>query len=179
MAGFRIDTFRGLRPRISAKKLHPGEAVTAENLKLGSNDLEPIPDKSTEQAVGTGRSSRTIYKFDNDGSPIWFEWDDYVDVARGPVKDDSLERTYYTGDTFGNGAPKMTTTELADEGGGGPYPEDWLYIGVPAPVTAPTVSPTDLPEDVTPGNRLAEEMPVDSLFANSTHLRSLRRTLLG
>ena len=164
MAGFRIDTFRGLRPRISAKKLHPGEAVIAENLKLGSNDLEPIPDKSTEQAVGTGRSSRTIYKFDNGGSPIWFEWDDYVDVARGPVKDDSLERTYYTGDTFGNGAPKMTTTELADEGGGGPYPEDWLYIGVPAPVTAPTVSPTDLPEDVTPGNRLAEEMTVDSLF---------------
>ena len=164
MAGFRIDKFRGLRPRISAKKLQPGEAVTAQNLKLGSGDLEPIPEKTTEQAVGSGRSSRTIYKFDNSGSPIWFEWDDYVDVVRGPVKDDSLERTYYTGDTYGTGAPKMTTNALADLGGGGPYPEDWLYIGVPAPATAPTVTPTDLPEDKPPGERLAEEFRSDTLF---------------
>ena len=167
MAGFRIDRFRGLRPRITAKKLQPGEAVTAENLKLGSDDLEPIPEKSTVQAVGSGRTSRTIYLFDNEGAPIWFEWDDYVDVVRGPVKDDSLERTYYTGDTFGNGSPKMTTNALADGGGGGPYPEDWLYIGVPAPETAPTVTPTDLPEDKPAGDRLAEKMHTDTLFIDN------------
>ena len=114
MAGFKIDQFKGIRPRISALKLGDGEAVTAENLKLGSGDLEPIPEKSTVQAVGSGRQSRTIYLFDNAGSPIWLEWDDYVDVVRGPVKDDLLERTYYTGDTTGNGAPKLTTTALAD-----------------------------------------------------------------
>lgn len=163
MAGFRIDTFRGLRPRVSAKKLRPGEAITAQNLKLGAHDLEPIPEKSTTQAVGSGRSSRSIYLFDNNGSPIWFEWDDYVDVARGPVKDDTLERTYYTGDTLGNGAPKVTTTDLADLGNGGPYPEDWYYIGVPAPANAPTVTKTPLPEDSGAGSRLAEQFSVASL----------------
>lgn len=157
MAGFKINNFKGVRPRLSQKKLPDGEAVTAQNLKLGSGDLEPIPEKTTVQATSTG-SARTIYMFDNAGSPLWFQWDDYVDVVRGPVKDDSLERTYYTGDVQGNGAPKMTTIDLADQGGGGPYPEKWLYIGVPAPTTAPTVQPTELPEDKAPETRLVENM---------------------
>ena len=163
MAGFRIDNFRGLRPRISAKKLEVGEAATAQNLKLGSGDLEPIPEKTTVQATSAERTPRTIYLYDNAGAPVWFEWDDYVDVARGPVKDDSLERTYYTGDTLGNGAPKLTTTALANKGGGGPYPEDWWYIGVPAPVNAPTVAPTSLPEDVPSASRIATNLKTDEL----------------
>lgn len=147
MAGFKIEQFRGERPRISATKLPRGEAQTAQNVKLGSGDIEPIPDKSTVQAVDPQRTPRTIYLFDNDGSPIWFQWNDRVNVVPGPVKDDSLQRTYYTGDSFGNGSPKLTTNQLADQGGGGPYPEDWWYIGVPAPVSAPTVTAPLLPED--------------------------------
>jgi len=161
MAGFKLDVFKGLRPKVSATKLGLGQASIAENLKLGSGDLEPIPDKSTVQAVGSGRMSRTIYRFDNAGSPVWLEWDDYVDVARGPVKDDSLERTYYTGDTTGNGSPKLTTTALADLGGGGPYPEDWLYIGVPAPALAPTVTPQGLPEEQAADDRFASGFKCD------------------
>ena len=167
MAGFKLDVFKGLRPRVSATKLQLGEAVTALNLKLGSGDLEPIPDKATVQAVGSGRLSRTIYKMDNAGSPLWLEWDDYVDVVRGPVKDDSIERTYYTGDTTGNGSPKVTTTELVDLGGGGPYPEDWRYIGVPVPGTAPVVTVTPLPEDKLPQDRLASNFKVDELIIGS------------
>jgi hypothetical protein len=163
MAGFKLNVFKGLRPRVSATKLERGDAQTAQNLKLGSGDLEPIPDKSTVQAVGSGRSSRSIYRFNNAGNPIWFEWDDRVDVVRGPVKDDSIERTYYTGDTTGTGAPKVTTTALADQGGGGPYPEDWMYLGVPAPVSAPTVTPTDLPEEKSASGRLAGVFRTDEL----------------
>jgi hypothetical protein len=77
------------------------------------------------------------------------------------VKDDSLERTYYTGDTTGNGAPKLTTTALADQSGGGPYPEDWLYIGVPAPVLAPTVTPQELPEEQAADDRFATGFKCD------------------
>jgi hypothetical protein len=39
----------------------------------------------------------------------WLHWAADVDVARGPVVGDTLERTYYTGD----GAPKMTYTPFA------------------------------------------------------------------
>lgn len=164
MARILLNDFRGLRPRIGEKKLRAGEAVVAQNLKLGSGDLEPIPEKTTVQATHASRTPISIYLFDNAGVPIWFEWDDDVDVARGPVKDDTLERTYYSGDTTGNGAPKMTTNQLADQGGGGPYPESWLYIGVPAPATAPTLSPTELPEDKPPEERLIEDIRTDELI---------------
>lgn len=152
MAGFKLDLFKGIRPRISALKLPRGEAQTAENVDLGSGDIDPWFDKATDQAVTAGRNTRTIHRFDNGDYPaVWFEWDDYVDVARGPVKDDSLERTYYTGDAAGTGAPKMTTTLLATglfNLEPAPYPANWVYLGVPAPVTAPTVTVPQLPEDV-------------------------------
>lgn len=166
MAGFKIDLFKGMRPRISTLKLPPGEAQTAENLELGSGDLKPWLDKSTEQAVGAGRLTRTIHRFDNNGSPVWLEWDDYVDVVRGPVKGDQLERTYYTGDTSGNSAPKMTNTNLV--GLTGPYPADWTYIGIPAPLTSLTATAPDLPEDVpaderyvSSPNTVSDELVVD------------------
>ena len=157
MAGFKIELFRGMRPRISALKLSIGESQTAENTDLGSGDARPFVDKATTQAVSAGRSPRTIYLFDNNDDPRWFQWDDHVDVVRGPVKDDSIERTYYTGDTLGNGSPKMTTTLLATNGGDtGPYPEDWVYIGVPAPEVAPIIVADALPEDVPAGARFVE-----------------------
>ena len=146
IAGFKIDLFKGMRPRISALKLPPGEAQIAENLELGSGDLSPGLDKSTEQAVSAGRLTHTIHRFDNRGSPVWLEWDDYVDVVRGPVKDDVLERTYYTGDTSGGSAPKMTHTGLV--GLSPPYPQNWVYLGVPAPETALVATAPSLPEDV-------------------------------
>lgn len=162
MAGFKIDLFKGMRPRISALKLPPGEAQNAENLELGSGDLTPWLDKSTEQAVSAGRLSRTIHRFENAGTPVWLEWDDYVDVVRGPVKDDLLERTYYTGDTSGGSAPKMTNTNLV--GLSPPYPNGWTYLGVPAPTTALTASPPSLPEDVPADERRATNARSDELI---------------
>jgi hypothetical protein len=169
MAGFKLNLFKGIRPRTSSIKLPPGEAQTALNVDLGSGDIEPFYNIGTEQAVSAGRATRTIHRFDNNGDPIWLEWDDFVDVARGPVKDDVLERTYYTGDTAGTGAPKMTNTELVGSGGG-PYPESWVYIGVPAPANAPTITAGTLPEDVLVGDRfvphggiVSDELIVDNV----------------
>lgn len=166
MAGFKIDLFKGMRPRISTLKLPPGEAQVAENVELGSGDLSPWLDKSTEQAVSAGRLTRTIHRFDNNGDPIWLEWDDYVDVVRGPVKGDLLERTYYTGDTTGNSAPKMTNTNLV--GLSPPYPQDWTYLGIPAPATALNATAPPLPEDlpadqryITSPNTKSDELVVD------------------
>lgn len=159
MAGFKVDFFKGMRPRISAKKLSVGDAVTAQNIDLGAGDILPYDENATEQALN--KQALTIYKYNNNGSPVWFEWEDYVDVVLGPVKDDSLERVYYVGDTTGNGAPKLTSNELADQGGGGPYPEAWWYIGVPAPGTAPTVTPPTLPEDKDPADRIAKAFKTD------------------
>lgn len=158
MAGFKIDLFKGTRPRISALKLPPGEAQTAQNVDLGSGDLKPWDDKSTTQAVSSGRETVTIYRFDNSGTPLFLEWNDVVDVVRGPVKGDLIERTYYTGDTTGTGAPKMTNTDLV--GSSGPYPEAWVYMGIPPPASALTVTVFPLPEDVPQANRLVPHLTI-------------------
>ena len=158
MAGFKVEVFKGIRPRIAASKLPDGEAVRAENARIGSANLKPLNGKTSAATNVSAGDTSAIYKFDNNGSPVWFEWTSDVDVARGPIKDDALERTYYTGD----GAPKYTYYGIADGGGGGPYPEDWRYIGVPAPTTAPTISATALPEDADQSERLVSAVEVNT-----------------
>jgi len=66
----------------------------------------------------------------------WFHWLSDVDVSRGTVAGDTLERTYYTGD----GAPKMTYSPIAISGGGASYPNNSYLLGVPAPETPITVT---------------------------------------
>jgi len=67
----------------------------------------------------------------------FFHWLEDVDVSRGTVAGDSLERTYYTGD----GAPKMTYSPIAITGGGASYPLNSYLLGIPAPELAITVTP--------------------------------------
>jgi len=160
MAGFKLDFFKGLRPRITATKLGVGEAQTAQNLLLGSGDLEPIPDKATEQALSI--EAGTIYRYKDTSGNLWFEWIARVNVAQGPIKNDSYNRVYYTGALQGDGKPKFTTNELADIDSVGPYPEGWQYIGVPAPTSPLTASVVQLPEDVDPGLRQANQFFTDT-----------------
>ena len=159
MAGFRIEKFKGIRPRISAKKLPPGEAQTAQNANLGSGDLEPWDEKDAGTAVDDTWYNKTIYRYDNAGSPVWFEFSAYVDVARGPIKDDSIERTYYTG--IGD-RPRMTYTTIADAGGGGPYPEDYRDLGITQPPNALQASSQDLPETVDDADRYLDNPECDA-----------------
>jgi hypothetical protein len=69
MAGFRIDSFQGMRPRISALKLNPGESQVATNVELGSGDLQPWLAPDTGTAVTNTYFNQTIYLFDNAGDP--------------------------------------------------------------------------------------------------------------
>ena len=172
MAGFKVDFFKGIRPRISARKLPAGEAQTAQNCKLGSGDIEPWDEKDAGTSLASTYYNRTIYKFDNSGSPVWFEWDSYVDVARGPVKDDSLERTYYTGVAKGRGIPRMTYNTIADGGGGGPYPEDFRYLGIPAPANPPSGLAAVLPESLAAADR-----KITAIDANAFIINEVRYTV--
>ncbi len=149
MAGFKTVFFKGIRPRLSSTKLPEGEGVTAINLKLGSGDLVPWDaDDSPGLPVDDTFKNKTIYRYDNDGSPLWFEWSDFVSVARGTIKGDTRERIYYTGD----GPPKMTYRAIATAGGA-PYPTSFRNLGIPSPIAAPTARANDLPEDRTAAER--------------------------
>lgn len=136
MAGFKIDSFRGIRPKMSPRKIAPGEAQEAVDVQLGSGDLIPRSGPSTETASLAQTAVKVLHRFDNAGSPVWFEWQSAdVSVARGPVRDDVLERTYYTGDGF----PKMTYQGIATSGIP-PYPSNFRRLGLPPPAAAPAIT---------------------------------------
>lgn len=135
---------------MSSTKLPEGEAVTASNLKLGSGDLVPWVDVGPALPVADTFFNKSIYLYDNAGFPQWFEFSNFVSIARGTVKGDTSERIYYTGD----GVPKMTYLEIATVGSG-PYPSNFRQLGIPAPASACTPLANALPE-----SRSAEERRV-------------------
>lgn len=148
MAGFTIDFFKGVRPRVSKRKLPLGEAQISQNTRLGTADLEPWDENRVVQATDDEFNTRAIFyyeDFKNDAA-YWFQWANFVDVARGPIKGDTFDRVYYTGD----GRPKITWNDLQQ---GPPFPTQAYDLGVPKPVTRLTAAGQPLPEDLDAANR--------------------------
>lgn len=148
MAGFRFDLFKGIRPRISKRKLPSGEAQTSENTRLGSADLEPWDENRLVQATDDAYQTRTIFLYDDtkNDAAYWFQWSNFVDVARGPIKGDSFDRVYYTGD----GRPQITWNDLQANP---PFPTRSYDLGVPKPLARLTAEGQPLPEDLDAVNR--------------------------
>lgn len=140
---FTWTTFTGIRPKVDPQLLPDGNAQVAENVNTERGGLRPIP--GVKHILDLEKSGiKTIYRFGQAVSSAvnyWFTWDKYVDVAKGPIHDDTEERTYWTGD----GAPKYTTAAIGTSGSD--LPSAWRPLGVTAPVTGPTFTAID---DVTP-----------------------------
>jgi hypothetical protein len=140
MPVLKIDNFSGTVPRTGPTQLEGNQAQTASNVKLQSRELRSWRKPTVIEAPVTP-GVRTIYKLEGPGGASeWLTWAADVDIVPGPVADISDYRIYYTGD----GAPKKTNWDLATTGGTGtdPFPDSWLYMGVPNPTTAPTLTPS-------------------------------------
>lgn len=137
MPFIKIEDFSGIVPRTGPTRLDPNQAQLAKNGKLQSKELRSwaLPELVY---TPTTVDVQTIYRIDSPaGDKYWLEWATDVDMVPGPVADIDEFRYYYTGD----GLPKKTNADLATTGGVGvaPYPNAWLYMGVPAPTGAPTL----------------------------------------
>jgi hypothetical protein len=136
-----LNSFSGISPRTGPTELDPNQAQIARNVKLLSGEIRPWKKPSL---VYTPAQSdvRAIYLLENTslGLSKWLEWVTDVDVVPGPVSDLSDFRIYYTGD----GAPKKTNWNLATSTGAGtkPFPNAYQMLGVPSPVSPPTLAAT-------------------------------------
>lgn len=139
--------YSGMRPRQAPETLNPGEATLVRNARLDGNDIEPWNQPSDVLALTSASPVRTIYRYGQDTdseTQYWFQFTTDVDVVKGPIDDDTEERTYWTGD----GYPKKTRASLATAGA--PYPSASRRMGVPAPTATPLVTVTGTatnPED--------------------------------
>jgi hypothetical protein len=137
MPYIKVEDFSGIVPRTGPTRLDPNQAQIANNVKLQSRELRSWALPHLE-FVPTTPLVETIYRIDSpSGEKYWLEWDTEVDMVPGPVADIDEFRYYYTGD----GKPKKTNWDLATTGGLGsrPFPDAWLYMGVPNPTGAPTL----------------------------------------
>lgn len=123
MATIEMRTFGGMMPSANQKLMPASASVLARNLELRYSDFRPLPQPSN---MGAAAAGATLYRFS--GSPAFITNPNPVNYVRGPIPNDPLERTYYTGD----GAPKVI------DNAGGIRP-----LGVPAPATAPLAEITN------------------------------------
>jgi hypothetical protein len=140
MPYIKVEDFSGIVPRTGPTQIEANQAQLARNVKLQSRELRSWSLPVLEY-VPTTPDVETIYRIDSpSGEKYWLEWATEVDVVQGPVADVDEFRYYYTGD----GLPKKTNYALATTSGTGsrPYPDAWLYMGVPAPTAAPTLAPS-------------------------------------
>jgi len=124
----------GYVPRVAAHLLADNEAQLALNTKLYSGDLRSWKKLGLlSPSITVQPDTKTIFKGKrSNGNALWLSWLDAVDVVSNPLTDeDNPMSIYYTGD----GAPKKTNSALAGIIQG-VSPQDWLYMGVPAPTDA-------------------------------------------
>tara|TARA_R100001224_G_scaffold112746_1_gene96032 strand:- start:2657 stop:4648 length:1992 start_codon:yes stop_codon:yes gene_type:complete len=138
MAYIKLNTFGGKAPRISPRLLGETLAQTAADVNLESGRLVPITDNSTtnpSSGVSTlaNTSKQTIFKY-TDSPERWLQFDEDVDVVRGPIAGDTNDTIYWSGQSF----PRMGRSDIIL--GSAPYPDAFYRLGVPAPTAAPTVA---------------------------------------
>jgi hypothetical protein len=136
----QVRTFAGMRPARSADLLAPGEAQVATDVRLTAGELRPLNGLSTSFLTLSGAPQVvSVYRFGQSvasNTQYWFQSAVDADYAKGPIDNDTEERTYWTDGVF----PKKTNAALATSGA--PYPSASYAMGIPAPAAAPTVAVT-------------------------------------
>lgn len=137
MPYIKLEDFSGTVPRTGPTQIEANQAQVANNVKLQSRELRSWAEPTL--AFIPANPAQTVYRINStNGDKYWLEWNAEVDMVPGPVADIDEFRYYYTGD----GLPKKTNSALATTNNTGvkPFPNAWLYMGVPAPTAAPTLS---------------------------------------
>lgn len=125
--------FGGEKPAIPASRLEDYSATRAMNCLLDDQNLTPLLGPLTlpdQPALPATAKKDTIYLYEREH---WFAFSNDVDLVPSPIIEDPYSRIYFTGD----GAPKVTTNEVAT--GAGVMPAVSYLLGVPKPSSAPVV----------------------------------------
>jgi hypothetical protein len=124
--------FSGERPRLAEHIIKDYEAQVANNCNLNRGDLRPFRAQTKIKTLDTG-DLKTLYNWKTLTSNFWITDTDILHFARSPVSAEQHSRVYVTG----KAQPRVLTTSIQS------YPfdfdTDYYKLGVPAPVTAPTI----------------------------------------
>lgn len=159
----KITSFGGIFPAFKPRTLPADAAQTNRNLLASVPDFRPLA-TDLNVAVSGVNNPLTLYRldrkadgtFNTDMTTGWVVNAATVSYAKGPLNDDSTERTYYTFDD-GSAPPRWLDVNGVDRA-----------LGVPKPAAAPTATVIDA-DEFTPEDRAAG---IDSALQQVvTHIR--------
>jgi hypothetical protein len=136
----RIDVsdFLGANTQLPAIKLPDGVGSSSLNQKPGRGDMRPWRQPLQVSTVPASPQRKTIHRMGRStasDTSNWLSWTSVVHAIRGFDREDTQERTYFTGAA---GGPAWTDNTQAIASA--PYPTSSRPLGVPAPVNAPLLS---------------------------------------
>lgn len=135
MPAIRLNAFTtGIAPAVAPELLQDTGAQIATNCRLHSGDIEPLHAGDPAYTTRVPGAIKSVFRISDEVGSTWLAWANEVDCVKGPIT--GLSRYPYTGD----GEPRVTTHALATQGGGDTYPNQFRVLGLPAPLTAPSVS---------------------------------------
>lgn len=132
-----IKAFDGLKPITDPILLDNGAATVAKNVKLISGALAPLKNSTTLKAL-TKTAPQTIFRYGSSANEneYWLEFLARTDVMRSPIVDNQYGMLYWSDGVAVKYAPNSVILS------GGSYPGGGYTLGIPAPVSAPTLSGT-------------------------------------
>lgn len=137
MTGFKLQTFAGKAPRISARLLPEDMAQEAINTRLDSGRLEPWAGNASASitpvaSYNISANTKTLFKY---SSSIFIGSDEDLDISRSPIAEDPHERIYVTGIGGSSGFPRMSTAAIVGNG-------TYYRLGIPDPASFDSVTVT-------------------------------------
>ena len=139
MSLLHFDRFAGANLALHPLLIPAGVGVACWNQRPGRGDLRPWKAPATVATVAAGRT--TIYRMGRSAindALYWLAWSADVDVARGMLPGDAVERTFWTGDT----QPKWTDSSIGLSATPYPTSSGVRLLGVLPPNMTPTLSET-------------------------------------
>lgn len=136
MADIRLGPWGGVNLALHEKLLGANEAIASLNHNPSRGDLRPWKVPLNASTVSTS-ARKTIHMLGRDAvsdTIYWLQWSTIVHAVRSFRSEDTTKRTYYTGD----GAPKVTDNLIGLASA--PYPTAYRDLGIPKPLTNPTVT---------------------------------------
>lgn len=140
MVAVKVDTFGGMMPAVDDRLLPPSAAAFSQNAYLYSGKLQGT---ATPQLLRTNTSptAQKVFRIPNNFTDtvhltdaVWMEFENPdTDVFRAPLVGDSFDRYYWASSSA---QPQYNTLARITAG------TNRLILGVPQPISAPTVTPT-------------------------------------
>ncbi|MAK54667.1 MAG: hypothetical protein CML17_02240 [Pusillimonas sp.] len=133
-----IKAFVGMQPRVEPHLLPLGAAQDAVNTRLTSGSIGTFGAPEEVTTLAKAGTIKTIYRFGKDidsDTQHWFHWTNDTDVTRGPIPDDTQERTYFT---EAGQPPKVTDATMATADAA--MPTASYLLGIPAATSRAAVT---------------------------------------